>query len=649
MEVHAKLWLHEFYHSQYILPEDYKKFNTASAQDLLWKMHFLGHEPWENAPFFWIHFAELKRLLGLDLSQSRFSYIQLKYALEENPKTSLAVMRKVLAYHFATEYLAAGNRSRSEQIALPNITEDLWVGLKNNDLTVISTPELKPWSYLKPGEIIAEGVRMHEREYIQKNKKIVQEALALNDALNRFSQIIRGISPSEQNYINYFRELSSQGVKPKELAISLETRYPIEKRLAKAGTTLKVLPSALAPGEWYSLKALKTSSYDAKIKKLIPVGNFTLYSDERFESIRSLYLELERAVQGAQNDVIGIAEKLADQLDQAYEELEGRPYRKAFGKELRYPTFMQLKIEDIYTRYPWIEACIALYGLALMIFLISWKNNRGFIQAAGFACMVLAFGLHTFLLAMRCYILQRPPVSNMFETAIYVPWVSVLAGFLLRTFIKETVVLMASAAISVALLIILKLSHASNSMENVQAVLDSQYWLTIHVLMVVGSYGAFALAGAFAHLYLLNFFKDKCETPHMLHIGKLILQSMYLGVALLIPGTILGGVWAAESWGRFWDWDPKESWAFISSCVYLLWIHAYRFKYVQYFGLAVGAITGLLAIAFTWYGVNYILGTGLHSYGFGSGGEIYFYLYLIAEILFLAAMLWEQQKLPKKM
>jgi ABC-type transport system involved in cytochrome c biogenesis permease subunit len=108
-----------------------------------------------------------------------------------------------------------------------------------------------------------------------------------------------------------------------------------------------------------------------------------------------------------------------------------------------------------------------------------------------------------------------------------------------------------------------------------------------------------------------------------------------LGIALLIPGTILGGVWAAESWGRFWDWDPKESWAFISSCAYLIIIHSYTFGHIRGFGLAVGSIVGLLFISFTWYGVNYVLGTGLHSYGFGTGGEFWYYGFILAEALFL--------------
>jgi ABC-type transport system involved in cytochrome c biogenesis permease subunit len=156
-------------------------------------------------------------------------------------------------------------------------------------------------------------------------------------------------------------------------------------------------------------------------------------------------------------------------------------------------------------------------------------------------------------------------------------------------------------------------------------VLDSKFWLMIHVLMVVGSYGFFLTAGILAHLALIAG-KD---------FSKNIRKFLYCGVSLLIPGTILGGVWAAQSWGRFWDWDPKESWAFVSSALFLIVIHLDRFKKIGSFGLNLGAIVGFQAITFTWYGVNYILGTGLHSYGFGNGGEMGYTLFVLGDFLFL--------------
>jgi len=118
---------------------------------------------------------------------------------------------------------------------------------------------------------------------------------------------------------------------------------------------------------------------------------------------------------------------------------------------------------------------------------------------------------------------------------------------------------------------------------------------------------------------------------------------------LKVYGNEVGGVWAAESWGRFWDWDPKESWAFISAVIYVTVIHAYRTRKIGMKGLAIGSIIGFNAITFTWYGVNYILGTGLHSYGFGSGGQNYYYLFLITEFIIISwALLADRLKNNKK-
>lgn len=363
--------------------------------------------------------------------------------------------------------------------------------------------------------------------------------------------------------------------------------------------------------EWHPLSRLKTET-----------RNFTSYSKEQFERIRTAYLDQDSPT-------------LAQELKKGYQSLAGTPYQKAWGKSLAYPSFFQLKAELIYLRYPLAIWCAICYGLAAILLILGWTRS-------GFTVALISFTLHSALLLMRIFILQRPPVSNMFETIVYVPWVAVLASLVFSFLFKNRVPLIASCAASMALLALLKIADLNPSLENVQAVLDSQYWLIIHVLMIVGSYGVFILSAMLGHFYLAGYMLKKNETPYLASIAKCILHSMYLGTALLIPGTILGGVWAAESWGRFWDWDPKESWAFISACVYLLVIHAFRFHHIHNFGLAVGSIAGVLAISFTWYGVNYILGTGLHSYGFGNGGEIYYYLYLIAEGIFLFSAFWQR-------
>lgn len=292
-----------------------------------------------------------------------------------------------------------------------------------------------------------------------------------------------------------------------------------------------------------------------------------------------------------------------DDLEE-YRALEGKPYNQAHGKALYYPSKWQLQAELFLHYFPAKWVLIAGYLITVFIRRIAF----------------IPFTFHTILLALNCYILGRPPVSNMAETILYVPWVAVLASFFFK---KER-----EGALAAAILLLFLPSQMH--LTTVQAVLDSQMWLTIHVLMVVGSYGIFFFAGCLGHLYL---FKRSAA------IEKTLLNSLYIGTAFLIGGTILGGVWAAQSWGRFWDWDPKEAWAFISSGLYLIWIHAYKFKKIGGLGLAIGSIIGLAAITFTWYGVNYILATGLHSYGFGNGGELFYYLYLVAELLFIGFFL----------
>lgn len=367
----------------------------------------------------------------------------------------------------------------------------------------------------------------------------------------------------------------------------------------------RIIPSKLPGGQWLSIHTLNLGA-----------ANFTPYSD-------AVYKELVESYKSG--DSVRLLTILADE----YSQIQKTTYLKAAGKSLSYPSILQLKAESLYLRLPLIPVTIFLYSAGSLFLLFFSRGGRPLLWSA--------FALHTLILILRCFILERPPVSNMFETVIYVPWISVALSLLFDLKKPQPLLLVCGALSAIILLILLKVTGLNEKMENVQAVLDSQFWLLIHVLLVVGSYGIFILAGVLSHLMIIKA-RDGNLSPYPL------LPLLYLGTVALIGGTILGGIWAAQSWGRFWDWDPKESWAFVSSCIYLLLIHAYRFGKISPFGLAIGSIVGLLAISFTWYGVNYVLGTGLHSYGFGSGGEVWYYLYVGAETLFLAWALKKNRK-----
>ncbi len=188
-----------------------------------------------------------------------------------------------------------------------------------------------------------------------------------------------------------------------------------------------------------------------------------------------------------------------------------------------------------------------------------------------------------------------------------------------------------------------------SSFSPLQPVLRDNFWLTIHVLTIVSSYGAGALAWGLGMLslgfYLFGKYRDPVkpsavakefgpaddsDKPKLVSrrppeqcavLANFIYRSVQVAVLLLAAGTILGGLWADVSWGRFWGWDPKEVWALISLLVYLAILHGRYAGLFGNFGLAFGAVAGASAIMFSWYGVNFVLGAGLHSYGFGAGGQ----------------------------
>src|SRR5262249_33651556 len=157
-------------------------------------------------------------------------------------------------------------------------------------------------------------------------------------------------------------------------------------------------------------------------------------------------------------------------------------------------------------------------------------------------------------------------------------------------------------------------------------VLRSNYWLIIHVLTIVSSYAGGTLAWGLGNLTLgfLAFGKPSRDTLKTL--SQFTYRGVQIAVLLLAAGTFLGGWWAAESWGRFWGWDPKEVWALIALVCYVIPLHARYLGWVKDFGLAVAAVICYAAIVMSWYGVNFVLGAGLHSYGFGGGGPWWVFL-----------------------
>lgn len=247
--------------------------------------------------------------------------------------------------------------------------------------------------------------------------------------------------------------------------------------------------------------------------------------------------------------------------------------------------------------------------------------------------------LHLFGIISRIIILSRPPVTNLYETFIFVSLIMVVLGMLINRLDKSYSLgnLLAAFSGLVLLLISGKFAAEGDTMQVLIAVLNSNFWLSTHVICVSIGYAGVALAGLLGHLYLLQVI-FKSDEKLLAKTQGLILGVLGFGLCFSFLGTMLGGIWADQSWGRFWGWDPKENGALIIVLWCAMLFHARLSGMVKSIGLATGAALGTVVVITSWFGIN-LLGVGLHSYGFTSGLATGLYTYYGVEFIFLALVI----------
>lgn len=298
--------------------------------------------------------------------------------------------------------------------------------------------------------------------------------------------------------------------------------------------------------------------------------------------------------------------------------------------------YRQVRLENYYYRLAPFHMTWICYLLAFIL-LMSWKGDLG-----RFSALVLIWaGLagHTLGLALRTVILARPPVSNMYESMIFMDWVLIISALVFYLLRKNLFFLSTGTLVSAMVMIYADLLPVDKTLGVLMPVLRSNYWLLVHVLTIVASYGIFGLCMAVGHRHLFFLLSGRMDKNQARESSKALLYMMQAGLILLGAGTILGGVWANESWGRFWGWDPKETWSLITFVGYLTVIHLWYGGKINNFWMGVCAIGGFWLVLMTWYGVNFLLGQGLHSYGAGAGGLIWIVYYFIFEGLFFGYMM----------
>jgi ABC-type transport system involved in cytochrome c biogenesis permease subunit len=290
---------------------------------------------------------------------------------------------------------------------------------------------------------------------------------------------------------------------------------------------------------------------------------------------------------------------------------------QALGAELRPGAAAHAGREILFNRVQPFYAGMVIYVLALLVLFGSWLWRRELLQPAAFSLLAAGALVHTVGLVSRILLQGRPPVTNLYSSAIFVGWAAVMLGLLLeRMYRKGFGTAVAAAAGFASLIIAQHLAMEGDTMEMMRAVLDSNFWLATHVVTITIGYSGTFLAGIIAIAYTLR----KHLAPDPDPAGTKVLVDMTYGIvcfALLFSfvGTVLGGIWADQSWGRFWGWDPKENGALLIVLWNAIILHCRWGDYIREKGLMAMAIFGNIITSLSWFGVN-MLGVGLHSYGF---------------------------------
>ena len=421
----------------------------------------------------------------------------------------------------------------------------------------------------------------------------------------------------------YGLEPIDRGVFEKEL-IKIDERVNILSMIF-SGTLLKIIPTPNDPNNtWvaYSGHAHEESdghnhseiaenffnSYTNTLKEAINTGNY-LQADQLVEELKTYQIKNGGSIMPSESKIN--AEILLNQLN----------------------VFTRLAIFYIFL------------GIALLFFLFYsvFKPNATLkkVYLVLFSLVILGFVLHTIGLGLRWYVSGRAPWSNGYESMIYIAWTSTLAGILFTR--KSFGGLAATMVLAATILFVSTLSFLDPEITPLVPVLKS-YWLTIHVSLVAGSYG-FLMLGAIIgliNLILMIFLRESNKT----RIKRIVQEMSYIseltligGLFMVSVGTYLGGIWANESWGRYWGWDAKETWALVTILVYAFILHMRLIpKLTGLFAYNVATIFGLASVIMTYYGVNYYL-SGLHSYATGDPVPIPSWVYMVVIAIIIISTL----------
>jgi cytochrome c-type biogenesis protein CcsB len=355
----------------------------------------------------------------------------------------------------------------------------------------------------------------------------------------------------------------------------------------------------------------------------------TYYQPEQLTPILAEYEQIKQIYRTNRADLSKLGE-IAQNLQTQLRQLSPQVY----------PDNSVLQREVSFYNFHPLGKAWKLYAIALVLMLlVLWIKSFDFYWTA-LGIFIAGTLVHSYGFIERMQIAGRPPVTNMYESVIWVAFGVAAFAVLFELIYQAKYYLLAAAPLAVVCLLLADSLPAvlDPSIKPLVPVLRDNFWLSIHVPTITLSYASFALAMGLGHITLGHYLFAPQSSQRIAKLSQLNYRVLQIGVLLLTTGVILGGIWAHFSWGRFWGWDPKETWALIALLSYLVPLHGRLVGWLSDFGMGVAAVVCFNAVLMAWYGVNFVLGTGLHSYGFGTGGSEAIVATLVgADLLFVLA------------
>ncbi|ACB76102.1 cytochrome c biogenesis protein [Opitutus terrae] len=295
-----------------------------------------------------------------------------------------------------------------------------------------------------------------------------------------------------------------------------------------------------------------------------------------------------------------------------------------------------LRKTDAETRFNFAQpfyTSMQLYAFAFIAAIISWLKWPDVLGRSAFWLVLVAWIVATVGIGTRMWLEGRPPVTNLYSSALFVGWGAVGLCLILEAVYRNAVGSVAAGVIGFATLLIAHhLSLGGDTLEMMRAVLDSNFWLATHVVVVTAGYSATFLAGFLAIIYVLRgVFTRSLDRATADSLARMVYGIVCFATLFSFAGTVLGGIWADQSWGRFWGWDPKENGALIIVIWNAVILHARWGGMIRQRGLMNLAIFGNIVTSWSWFGTN-MLGVGLHSYGFTDAAFVALSLFVLSQL-----------------